>query len=78
MMNAQEIAKNIKTNMPVICSEDGQFAVVDHDDKVIEIKLKKDDSGKHHFIPSSWIKSIDQKSSRRSSWRPGHERVAYR
>lgn len=29
-MNTQEQVKNIKPGMPVVCSEDGQFAVVDN------------------------------------------------
>src|SRR5689334_14517816 len=47
MFNAQQI----KPEMPVVCSEDGQFAVVDKVVGPTTIKLKKDDSGKHHFIP---------------------------
>ena len=23
------------------------------------IKLRKDDAGKHHFIPLSWVKTVD-------------------
>ncbi len=56
MINAQEI----KTGMPVVCSENGQFAVVDHMDGKESIKLKKDEMGKHHFIPLAWVKSIDK------------------
>ena len=54
MINAQQI----KPNMPVVCSEDGQFAVVDHTEGQ-DIKLKKDSSGKHHFIPVSWVTKVD-------------------
>ena len=52
---------DIKPHMPVVCSEGGQFAVVDHmasDNRTI--KLAKDDSGVHHFIPVSWVTKIDQ------------------
>jgi hypothetical protein len=51
-------AKAIKPNTPVVCSEGGQFAVVDHLDGE-SIKLKKDDSGKHHYIPLSWVTTVD-------------------
>ena len=51
---------HIKPHMPVVCSEGGQFAVVDHLQGEA-IKLKKDKSGQHHFIPTSWITSIDDK-----------------
>jgi hypothetical protein len=50
--------KNIKPGMPVVCSNGGQFAVVDHMDGE-QIKLKKDDSGQHHYIPASWVSNVD-------------------
>ena len=56
MINSQEI----KPDMPVVCSEDGQFAVVDHMEGK-DIKLKRDKSGKHHFIPLSWVTEVDEK-----------------
>ena len=52
---------SIKPHMPVVCSEGGQFAVVDHiasDNRTI--KLAKDGSGVHHYIPISWVKKIDE------------------
>ena len=57
MINAQEI----KPDMPVVCSEDGQFAVVDHVDGKDSIKLKKGKDGKHHFIPMKWVTTVDNK-----------------
>jgi len=54
-------AETVKPNMPVVCSENGQFAVVDHLEGKDSIKLKKDDMGKHHFIPMSWVKTVDDK-----------------
>jgi hypothetical protein len=57
MVTAQEI----KPNMPVVCSNNGQFAVVDHVEGENSIKLKKDDSGQHHFIPLKWVTTIDDK-----------------
>ena len=57
MVNAQEI----KPEMPVVCSQNGQFAVVDHIAGSDSIKLKKDASGKHHFIPLSWVTTVDNK-----------------
>jgi len=52
----------IKPHMPVVCSEGGQFAVVDHmasDNRTI--KLAKDASGQHHYIPFSWVTKVDDK-----------------
>ena len=53
--------KLIKEGMPVVCSEDGQFAVVDHLEGPKSIKLNRDDKGQHHFIPLSWVTKVDDK-----------------
>jgi hypothetical protein len=47
--------------MPVVCSNDGQFATVDHLEGTDTIKLTRDDSGQHHYIPLSWVSSVDDK-----------------
>lgn len=49
----------IKPDMPVVCSEDGQFAIVDHMEGDNTIKLTKDKNGQHHYIPLSWVTSTD-------------------
>lgn len=51
----------IKPHMPVVCSEDGQFAVVDHLEGRDHIKLAKDKNGEHHYIPLAWVTSVDDK-----------------
>ncbi len=53
--------KEIKPEMPVVCSNDGQFGIVDHLDGSDSIKLKKDTAGKHHYIPTSWVTKVDNK-----------------
>jgi hypothetical protein len=55
MINANEI----KPDMPVVCSLDGQFAVVDHMEGPNAVKLKKDKDGQHHYIPLSWVVSTE-------------------
>ena len=55
MIQAQEV----KPDMPVVCSEDGQFAVVDHMEGTDSIKLKRDGSGQHHLIPLKWVTKVD-------------------
>jgi hypothetical protein len=55
MFNLNEI----KPHMPVLCSEGGQFAVVDHLEGKDAIKLTKDRNGEHHYIPLSWVRSVD-------------------
>ena len=60
-MNPTQNLKNvdqIKPHMPVVCSNNGQFATVDHVDGK-SLKLTKDDKGQHHYIPLDWVKSVD-------------------
>jgi hypothetical protein len=52
--------EQIKPHMPVVCSENGQFAVVDHLDGK-GLKLTRDDKGQHHYIPLDWVASVDDK-----------------
>ncbi|MGZ4970344.1 MAG: DUF2171 domain-containing protein [Methylobacter sp.] len=49
----------IKPDMPVVCSQGGQFATVDHMEGEDTIKLTKDKTGQHHYIPVSWVTSTD-------------------
>jgi hypothetical protein len=48
-------ASGIKPDMPVTTAQAEHFAVVDHLVSDDLIKLKKDASGVHHFIPVSWV-----------------------
>ena len=50
-------SNQIQPDMPVVCSKDGQFAEVDHMEGEDMIKLKRDATGKHHYIPMSWVAS---------------------
>lgn len=49
----------IREHMPVVCSNNKQFGTVDHVDGD-SIKLTKDQSGQHHWIPMSWVTTVDQ------------------
>lgn len=51
----------IKPHMPVVCSKNKQFATVDHVEGQNAIKLTKDESGEHHFIPLNWVTAVDDK-----------------
>ena len=51
--------KNISEHMPVVCSDGGQFATVDHLDGN-SIKLTKDEKGQHHWIPLDWVTRVDE------------------
>jgi hypothetical protein len=52
-------ASEIKPHMPVVCSEGGQFAVVDHMQGMDNVKLAKDDKGQHHLMPLAWVTKVD-------------------
>lgn len=57
MLNIQ----SIQPHMPVVCSEGGQFATVDHLEGSSSIKLARDTAGQHHYIPVSWVTRVDDK-----------------
>jgi len=52
--------QQVKEHMPVVCSNNRRFGTVDR----IEcetIKLSKDQSGQHHWIPTEWVTQVDDK-----------------
>ena len=51
--------EKIREHMPVVCSNNKQFATVDKVEGD-QIKLTKDASGQHHYIPASWVTTVDQ------------------
>lgn len=53
-------ATKIREHMPVVCSDNEQFGTVDHL-QGDTIKLTKDQSGQHHWIPTEWVRSVDDK-----------------
>jgi hypothetical protein len=53
-------AQGIREHMPVVCSNDKQFATVDHLDGDY-IKLTRDQSGQHHWIPTGWVTRVDDR-----------------
>jgi hypothetical protein len=52
-------ANLIQENMPVVGSDNGQLAVVDHLEGDNAIKLTKDGTGQHHYIPLAWVTAVD-------------------
>ncbi len=57
MINVEQI----KPHMPVVCSNNGQFATVDHLEGTKSIKLERDKQGLHHYIPLDWVTVVDDK-----------------
>ena len=52
---------SITRDMPVVCSQEIPFALVDAMEGNDWIRLKQDDNGRIHFIPLSWVRSVDDK-----------------
>jgi hypothetical protein len=52
--------EKIREHMPVVCSNNKQFGTVDRVEGD-QIKLTKDGSGQHHYIPASWVTTVDDK-----------------
>jgi len=50
----------IKPHMAIVCSDDKQFATVDGVD-TNAIKVTRDPAGKHHYIPLTWVTSVDDR-----------------
>ena len=53
------MSNQIHEHMPVVCSEGGQFATVDRVEGET-IKLTKDNTGQHHYIPMDWVERVDR------------------
>ena len=50
----------IKQSMPVVCSNEIKFAVVDGMEGNDWIRLRQDGSGMQHYIPLSWVRTVDE------------------
>ena len=57
---AQYTDSEFKDGMPVVCSNEGQFGVIDRVEGD-HLKLKKDREGQHHWIPRAWVTRVDDK-----------------
>jgi hypothetical protein len=57
-MNKSQLNSQLREHMPVVSSEDEELGLVDRLEGD-EIKLTKDETGQHHYIPADWIESID-------------------
>jgi hypothetical protein len=58
MLDSETARSLIKPRMPVVSSENVQFAVVDHVEGRDLIKLARDEHGQHHYIPLTWVTSV--------------------
>jgi len=61
MLDSETAKGLIKPHMPVVDSNNHQFAMVDHLEGRDLIKLARDPDGRHHYIPLTWVTSVDDK-----------------
>jgi hypothetical protein len=60
MLDPGTARKLINPHMPVVGSSGAPFATVDHLEGSDMIKLTRDESGQHHYIPLEWVTSVDE------------------
>ena len=58
MSNKNFDSSKIKDHMPIVASMGQQLGTVDHLDGN-SIKVTKNEQGQHHWIPLSWVTSVD-------------------
>jgi hypothetical protein len=51
-------ATDIREHMPIVCSDHKRFATADRVEGGA-IKVTKDEHGRHHYIPMSWVTHVD-------------------
>jgi hypothetical protein len=61
MLDSETAKDLIRPHMPVVASDRAEIATVDHVEGKSLIKLTKDSQGEHHYIPLSWVTSVDDK-----------------
>ena len=61
MLDSETAKELIKPHMVVVSAYDDEVATVDHVEGLNSIKLTKDERGEHHYIPLSWVTSVDDK-----------------
>jgi hypothetical protein len=60
MLDRTTASKLINPHMPVVGSNGIRFATVDHLEGDDTIKLTRDESGQHHYIPLDWVTEVDE------------------
>jgi hypothetical protein len=61
MLDFETACELIRPHMPVVGSENHELATVDQVEGTNAIKLAEDSAGEHHYIPLSWVASVDDK-----------------
>lgn len=61
MLDSVTANELITPHMPVVGREESVVGLVDHVEGTDFIKLTKDERGEHHYIPLTWVSSVDDK-----------------
>ena len=61
MLDVETATELIRPHMVVVSSDSDEIATVDHVEGKSLIKLAKDDDGEHHYIPLTWVTSVDDR-----------------
>jgi hypothetical protein len=56
-----EKAQQIREHMPVLCSNNKQFATVDHvDGNYVRLTKNGSPDSQHHWMPLEWVTRVDE------------------
>jgi hypothetical protein len=61
MLDSETARELIRPQMAVVGSDGGELPSVDHIEGRNSIALAKDDQGQHHYIPLTWVQSVDDR-----------------
>src|SRR5437764_14799412 len=61
MLDVDTANELIRPHMVVVSSDEDEIATVDHIEGKSSIKLTKDEDGSHHYIPLTWVTSVDER-----------------
>lgn len=61
MLDSDTARELIRPHMAVLGSDGGELPSVDHIEGRSSIALAKDESGQHHYIPLTWVQSVDDR-----------------
>lgn len=51
--------RSVKSGMRVVCSTGIEFGKIDRLEDPATIRLARDDCGRHHYIPLTWVTAVD-------------------
>ena len=54
-------SRSVAPAMPIVCSMGTEFGEVDRLEDPATIRLVRDKCGRHHYIPLTWVATVDDK-----------------